>query len=402
MMKLHGRRFVLAVTGSIAAYKAVYLVRQLIQSGAEVRVLMTPSATHFVNPLTFSVLSKHEVSIDIQEGAVWNNHVELGLWADAMIVAPCTANSIASMACGIADNAVLATYLSARCPVFVAPAMDLDMYQHPATRRNLEIIQQDGVKVIDAEYGELASGLVGEGRMAEPEHILHFIAQTFRSQDGGLRGKNILITAGPTHEAIDPVRYIGNHSTGKMGWALAQAALKAGAKVCLVLGPNHLSISSCTGLEVVRVESAQDMMEACMNRFANMDIAIMAAAVADYRPKTISPHKLKKGKDDLSSIDMVENPDIAATLGRMKRPDQIVVGFALETDDGVDAAKRKLETKNLDIIVLNTMQDEGAGFGFDTNKVTLFYADGHRSDIPRATKDIVAQNIIEQLAELYI
>lgn len=392
---MHQPRILLAVTGSIAAYKSVFLLRLFRKAGCEVKVLMTPSSKDFVNPLTFSVLSERPVDSDISSGEEWNNHVESGLWADAMIIAPCTANTLAKMAGGMADNVVLATYLSARCPVFVSPAMDLDMYQHPTTRANLETIQQHGVHVIPAEHGELASGLVGEGRMAEPETIYATVMNHIRPETH-LQGKKILITAGPTHEAIDPVRYIGNRSSGKMGIALAEACARRGAHVTLILGPTHLT-TSAPGVDIVSVQSADDMYEACVARFDEMDAGIMAAAVADYKVADPADKKIKKNDDAPLQLQLIENKDIAAALGKKKRVDQVLVGFALETNNEVAHAERKIRKKNFDFIVLNSLRDKGAGFAHDTNKVSIIRANGDKIDYTLKLKTEVAKDILDTL-----
>ena len=392
------KRILLAVTGSIAAYKAVFLLRLLHKAGAETKVLMTPSAKDFVAPLTFSVLSKKPVDSDISDAGEWNNHVESGLWADAMVIAPCTANTLAKMAHGMADNVVLATYLSARCPVFVSPAMDLDMYHHPTTQANLELLRNHGVEIIPAEFGELASGLIGDGRMAEPEHILKFITSSLQKKND-LIGKSVLITAGPTHEPIDPVRYIGNRSSGKMGIALAKACASRGATVNLVLGPTHLVVES-KSIQVTRVQSAEDMLQACELLFPKADIAIMAAAVADYRPSQASDKKIKKSNDDPMELNLVETTDIAATLGKRKRDDQLLIGFALETNNEVQFATKKLKKKNFDFIVLNSLQDKGAGFAHDTNKITIIKKDGEKLHFELKLKSEVAADIIDEISKL--
>lgn len=389
------KKIILGISGSIAAYKAASLVRLLVKSGAEVRVLMTESATAFITPLTLSTLSKHPVLTEVRSEASWNNHVELGLWADALLIAPATANTMAKLANGICDNILSAVYLSARCPVFVAPAMDVDMWHHPATRANLERLQAHGVHIIPVEHGELASGLVGDGRMAEPEAILHFL-EVFFQGNKSLAGKKALITAGPTFEPLDPVRFIGNHSSGKMGIALAEELARQGADVTLVIGPTHLRPSN-PDIRVVPVVSAQDMYEACAEVFPMSDIVVLAAAVADYRPKTVSTTKIKK-KDADMHLELVKTVDIAATLGRSKQPGQVLVGFALETNDEETNALAKLEKKNLDFIVLNSLRDAGAGFGHDTNKIAILRRDGSKTAFDLKTKTAVAEDIVAEIA----
>lgn len=393
-------RILLAVTGSIAAYKSVFLLRLFRKAGCEVKVLMTSAAKDFVNPLTFSVLSERPVDSDISSGEEWNNHVESGLWADAMIIAPCTANTLAKMAHGLADNVVLATYLSARCPVFVSPAMDLDMYKHPTTLSNLSTIQAHGVRLIPAEHGELASGLVGEGRMAEPETIFNTVMAAMRPADASLAEKKVLITAGPTHEAIDPVRYIGNRSSGKMGIALAKACARRGAAVTLVLGPTHLTCDF-PGVTVVRVESALDMYDACVARYDKMDVGIMAAAVADYRVDNPADKKIKKNDAAPLTLSLIENKDIAAALGKQKQNHQLLVGFALETNNELANAQRKIGKKNFDFIVLNSLRDKGAGFAHDTNKISIIRADGGKTDFELKLKTEVAEDIVDTLATYF-
>ncbi len=393
------RRILLAVTGSIAAYKAVFLLRLLRKAHCDVKILMTQAAKDFVNPLTFSVLSEKPVDSDISSDAEWNNHVESGLWADALIVAPCTANTMAKMASGIADNIVLATYLSARCPVFISPAMDVDMYHHPSTQKNIETLIGFGVHVIPVEYGELASGLVGEGRMAEPEHIRDFVFSALdQNVNNDLGDKRVMITAGPTYEAIDPVRYIGNRSSGKMGIALAKECAQRGAQVDLILGPTHLSCES-NGVRVHRVESASEMFQEAKAFFAESDVAIMAAAVADYRPKSAAEQKIKKSVDDELKLELTETNDIAASLGGVKKSNQLLVGFALETNNEMAYAAKKLKKKNFDFIVLNSLQDKGAGFAHDTNKITILRADGTHKAYELKLKTAVATDIVDEIVD---
>ncbi len=367
---LSGKKIVLGVTGSIAAYKAAFLTRLLVKNGASVQVIMTPQAADFITPLTLSTLSKNPVlsrftaSPDTGE---WNNHVALGLEADALVIAPASANTLAKMALGNCDNLLLATWLSARCPVWVAPAMDLDMLRHPATQANLDKLKTYGTHLIQPGYGELASGLTGEGRMAEPEEILDTLIGFF-SKKKTLSGKKVLVTAGPTYEAIDPVRFIGNHSTGKMGIALAEKALELGARVVLISGPS--AQPSHPAIERISVSSAQDMLEACKAHFPDADITLMAAAVADYRPVQVADKKIKKSEATLQ-LSLEATTDILRYLGTQKKAGQTLVGFALETDNELENARKKLESKNLDAIVLNSLRDEGAGFGHDTNKITV-------------------------------
>lgn len=390
-------KIILGISGSIAAYKSAYLTRLLVKNGAEVQVMMTDSATAFITPLTLSTLSKHPVLTEVRSEAAWNNHVELGLWADALVIAPATANTLAKLANGLCDNILSAVYLSARCPVFVAPAMDVDMWHHPATQANLERLRQHGVHIIPVGFGELASGLVGDGRMAEPEDIVAYL-DAFFTRTKALAGKKALVTAGPTFEPIDPVRFIGNHSTGKMGIALAEALAGQGAEVTLVLGPTHL-LPENPAVRVVHTGSAQEMFDACEAAFPEADIAILAAAVADYRPKTFSQIKIKKKDDDLK-IELSKTIDIAATLGRAKRPGQLLIGFALETNDEESNALLKLEKKNLDFIVLNSLRDAGAGFGHDTNKITILRRDGSKSAFDLKEKTAVAADIVGEIVRL--
>lgn len=368
---LKGKHVLLGITGGIAAYKTTFLVRLLIKAGADVKVIMTQSAGSFVAPLTLSTLSKNPVLFDFineEDGSLsWNNHVELGLWADMMIIAPATANTLSKMANGVCDNLLLATYLSAKCSVFFAPAMDLDMYKHPSTKASLDKLQSFGNSMIPVESGELASGLHGEGRMAEPETIVQWITDYF-TKGLPLFNKKVLITAGPTHEALDPVRFLGNKSTGTMGFELAKRAAELGAKVILVTGPTHLQVED-VNISLHRIISAKEMYQTVHEYFEKVDIAISAAAVADYRPKTVADQKIKK-KDGPLQLEMVRNADILKSMGEKKK-NQFLVGFALETQNEIENAKRKLETKNLDAIVLNSLNDEGAGFGQKTNKISF-------------------------------
>lgn len=393
---LRGKRILLGVCGGIAAYKIALLTRLLVKSGATVRVVMTPDARDFVTPLTLSTLSKNPVltSFTKEETGEWNSHVELGLWADVMVIAPATANTIAKMAHGLCDNLLLATYLSARCPVFLAPAMDLDMLAHAAVRDNLERLLSHGNHIIDTGVGELASGLSGNGRMAEPEEI-HQKLEQFFSGAQPLRGKKALVTAGPTYEAIDPVRFIGNHSSGKMGFAIAVALADRGAEVELIAGPTNQHTKH-PGIRVTNTTSAEQMYDACIARFGETDIAVLAAAVADYRPVAPAQEKIKK-KDETLVIELTRTPDIAAELGKRKRERQVVVGFALETTDERDNAMKKLSAKNFDLIVLNSLRDEGAGFGHDTNKVTIIDRHEQVSVFELKEKQAVAADIVNAI-----
>ena len=394
---LSGKKIILGVCGGIAAYKSAVLTRLLVKAGAEVKVIMTPSAHQFITPLTLSALSKNPVlsSFEKEKTGEWNNHVDLSLWADAMIIAPATANTIAKIAWGFCDNLLLATYLSARCPVWLAPAMDLDMLQHPSTKSNLEKIRSFGNTLIDPTYGELASGLTGTGRMAEPEDIFKQI-DFFFNTDQKLKGKTVLVTAGPTYEAIDPVRFIGNHSSGKMGFAIAEELAREGAVVNLVTGPTDQKTQQ-VGINLKQVTSAEEMYNACTALFAQTDITVLAAAVADYRPAAQSTEKIKKNGS--MTLELTKTHDIAASLGKIKQPGQFVVGFALETEQEHDNALKKLESKNFDMIVLNSLKDPGAGFGHDTNKITII--DRQHKTTPFALKDkkAVAKDIVQAIIE---
>ena len=370
-MNIQGKKILICISGGIAAYKINYLIRNLIKKGAEVQILTTPSAEHFVSKLTLSTLSKKPVFTEFySENGTWNNHVDFALWADLIVVAPCTANTLSKMVHGICDNLVIATYLSAKCPIFIIPAMDLDMYQHPSTRQNLEMAEDFGHFIIPAEDGELASGLSGQGRMAEPETIAEKIEAFFNaaSQPKSWTGKTVLITAGPTYEALDPVRFIGNHSSGKMGFSLAEAAANRGAKVILISGPSSQTTNH-QNIEIHHVISAKEMFAEVFKYYENCDIAIASAAVADYAPKEVALEKIKKNDDSLT-IELVKNPDILKTMGERKNH-QFLVGFALETQHEEENAKTKLEKKNLDMIVLNSLRDTGAGFKSDTNKIKI-------------------------------
>jgi phosphopantothenoylcysteine decarboxylase / phosphopantothenate---cysteine ligase len=368
---LKGKRILIGVTGGIAAYKIPLLVREFKKAGAEVKCILTPASSAFVTPLTLATLSEYPVESELYDAksGKWTNHVELGGWADAMIIAPLTASSLAKMVTGHSDNLVLTTYLSAKCPVFVAPAMDLDMYVHPSTQENLHCLAKRGVQVIPAESGELASGLIGQGRMAEPETIAQYVAAAFETTHQPLSGKRFLITAGPTYEALDPVRFIGNHSTGKMGIALADYVASLGAEVFLVLGPTSEKPAN-TSIHVLNVESAEDMLREVQSHWKKCEVGIFAAAVADYRPAQKLAQKIKKSEDRLE-LELVKNPDVLKWAGQHKMTNQVLIGFALETQNEEDNAKDKLVKKNLDYIVLNSLNDRGAGFGHDTNRVTL-------------------------------
>lgn len=387
------------VTGGIAAYKTPILVREFVRCGAEVKVVMTPMAKQFVTPLTLATVSKNPIVVDFfdPENGQWNSHVSLGTWADAYVIAPATANTMAKMANGVADNLLLTTYLSARCTVFAAPAMDLDMMRHPATVKNIETLRERGVEIIEAEDGELASGLSGKGRMAEPADIAFRVESYFARRDGSLKGRKVLVTAGPTYEKIDPVRFIGNYSSGKMGYAIAEELASRGASVVLVSGPVKISARS-QNIDVQKVESAKQMLDKAKTAFADCDAAIMTAAVADFAPADVAEQKIKRHGD--FSIQLVANPDIAAELGRMKSEKQIIAGFALETNDEMNNAHGKLEKKNMDFIVLNSLADKGAGFMTDTNKVTIIEKNGTTTPYPLKSKADVAVDIIDTLERL--
>ena len=397
MSVLSGKNVLLGISGGIAAYKTASLVRLFIKAGAHVQVIMTPASKDFVTPLTLSTLSKNPVYSsfynDEEQEAEWNNHVDLGLWADLMIIAPATANTLSKMVNGNCDNLVIATYLSAKCPVYFAPAMDLDMYIHPSTVQNFKTLESFGNLIIPAETGDLASGLSGQGRMAEPENIISFIEADLENKLP-LKGKTILITAGPTYEAIDPVRFIGNHSSGKMGFDIANSAANLGASVILVAGPTHLKVKN-SAIKVINVVSSQEMYNACHQFYSTVDVAIAAAAVADYRPKTIATQKIKKAADNFV-IELEKTQDILYSFGLQKKQ-QFLIGFALETENEIDNAKAKIQKKNLDLIVLNSLQDEGAGFRKETNKVTFIDKNFKIEPMLLKSKEAVADDIINKV-----
>ncbi|MCU4166657.1 bifunctional phosphopantothenoylcysteine decarboxylase/phosphopantothenate--cysteine ligase CoaBC [Carboxylicivirga caseinilyticus] len=398
---LKGKKFILGISGGIAAYKCAHLTRLLVKEGAEVQVLMTKMAKEFITPLTMATLSKRPILVEFYnpENGDWNSHVDTGLWADAMIVAPATANTMGKMANGIADNLLITTYLSAKCPVFVAPTMDLDMYTHPSTTRNMETLQSYGNILIEPGSGELASGLVGKGRMAEPEEIVEKLKAYFKKKASKkLAGKKVLVTAGPTHEKIDPVRFIGNYSSGKMGFAIAEELACRGAEVVLVTGPSSLSCNH-PNIDRINVVSAADMYKACEKVFAGCEIAVMSAAVADYTPAVKADQKMKR-KSETLTIELKSTVDIAKALGEKKKENQFLVGFALETNDAEQNALKKLNSKNLDLIVLNSLQDSGAGFNVDTNKITIINKQNNKKDFPLKSKVEVANDIVDEIESL--
>ena len=392
---LSGKKILIGITGSIAAYKSALIVRELIKAGAEVRVIMSPSSKEFISPLTLSTLSKNPVfhSFVKNDSGEWNNHVDLGMWADLFLIAPCTANTMAKMATGMCDNLLLATYLSAKCQVMIAPAMDLDMYQHPATLHNFDLLKQHGIRIIDANHGELASGLEGKGRMAEPNELVDHIISFF-SKKKALTGKKVMVTAGPTQEPIDPVRYISNHSSGKMGYSIADILTQQGCDVTLITGPT--TIAKPLVYKIIEVQTAEEMYQACMVDFETYDIAVLSAAVADYSPSAVSDEKIKK-ENGPSHLSIEETKDIAKSLGKLKRKDQFIVGFALETTDSDNNAIKKLKAKNFDLIVLNSLSEKGAGFGYDTNKITIFGKGNNRIDFELKSKREVAKDIVSEI-----
>ena len=392
---LKGKHIILGITGGIAAYKAVSLLRLFVKAGADVQVVITPAGKEFITPVTLSALSGHPVISEFftANTGSWNSHVDLGLWADAVVIAPATASTIAKMANGVADNMLVTTYLSAKAPVFIAPAMDLDMFAHPSTQHNLDLLRSYGNHIIEPASGELASHLIGKGRMEEPEQIFKVVAE-FLTHRKDLEGKKVMITAGPTYEKIDPVRFIGNYSSGKMGYALAEECAERGADVLLISGPVSIKAHH-PSIKVVAVESAQQMHDAALSAFPDFDAAIMCAAVADYAPVVVAEKKIKREKDEIPVIELKKNPDIAAALGRIKKPGQMLVGFALETDNEMANAQSKLERKNLDMIVLNSLADKQAGFGVDTNKVTIIEKDGSVHTYEVKPKKEVAADIVD-------
>lgn len=396
---LNGKKILLGITGSIAAYKSVYLVRQLVKEGADVKVIMTPAAKDFVSSLTLSTLSKNPVLIDLFDEQSWSNHVMLGRWADVIVIAPLSCNTLAKMANGQCDNLLLATYLSATCPVVVAPAMDEDMWHHPSTKHNINRLTEYGNHVIPVEKGDLASGLNGEGRMAEPETIVEFLKTRFFLPKG-LAGKKALVTAGPTYEPIDPVRFIGNHSSGKMGLAIARELATRGADVCLVMGPTLLPLNMENGVTIKRVTTAKQMFDACVEEYVDADITVMAAAVADYTPETVASEKIKK-KEETLNVSLKKTTDILKHLGEQKKKGQVLAGFALETTNERRHALEKLQKKNADLIILNSLNDAGAGFGHDTNKITIFDKSGKEFSFDTKSKAATAKDIVDTIISLY-
>lgn len=391
-----GKKILLGITASIAAYKAILLVRLLVKHGAEVKVILTPAAKDFVSPVVLSVLSKNDVLVDLSQNNAWNNHVMLGRWADVMVIAPLSCNTLAKMANGFCDNLLMAVYLSATCKVVLAPAMDEDMWHHPSTKKNLQLVQEYGNVILDVENGELASGIYGEGRMAEPGNILLFLFENFfRSNE--LINKKVLVTAGPTYEPLDPVRFLGNHSSGKMGFALAEALYEKGADVTLVSGPVNQT-KKYNGVKIIKVSTAEEMYTACVDLHNEMDIEIMAAAVADYKPADVSEQKIKKDNNALT-VSLEKTKDILAELGKTKKQGQFVVGFALETNNEREYAKTKLANKKADMIVLNSLRDANAAFGHDTNKVTVFCSDGSEYEFELAAKIEIANQIVQLIIQ---
>lgn len=396
---LKGKNIILGITGSIAAYKAAYLIRLLVKEGANVKVIMTPLAKEFITPLTLATLSKNPILVDFfnPENGDWNSHVDLGLWADLYLIAPASANTIAKMAHGVADNLLLTTYLSARCPVVVAPAMDLDMFQHPATQKNLKVLEGYGNIVVEPATGELASGLSGKGRMEEPEKITAFL-KLFFTQNAPLKGKKILVTSGPTHEPIDPVRFIGNRSSGKMGKELALELANRGASIVFISGPSS-HLPNHPNIEVIGVETAEQMAKAAEKHFPGCNGAIMAAAVADYTPKTVNPSKIKRVSDSIN-LELIATLDISKRLGEIKKKKQFLVGFALESDKELENAQKKLAQKKFDFIILNSLSDKGAGFEVDTNKITILRSNGTSTQFKLKTKHEVSIDIVDELCNM--
>jgi phosphopantothenoylcysteine decarboxylase/phosphopantothenate--cysteine ligase len=395
---LQGKKIILGVTGSIAAYKAAQLIRLLVKEGMEVKVIMTPLSKEFITPLTLATLSRNPILVDFfnPENGDWNSHVDIGMWADAYLIAPATANTIGKMVNGVADNLLLTTYLSAKCPVFIAPAMDLDMFAHPSTRRNIDMLRSYGNQIIEPAVGQLASGLEGKGRMEEPENIVQFLDDYFTPKL--MSGKKVLITAGPTYEKIDPVRFVGNYSSGKMGFALAEACAKQGAEVTLITGPVNMRAKHAA-INRINVESAEEMYKAVLSKFDKMDGAILCAAVADFTPVSQSDYKLKREHNNLV-VELKPTLDIAAEVGKIKRHEQFLVGFALETNNEEANAKSKMERKNFDFIVLNSLQDPNSGFGFDTNKVSIIHRSGLQREYELKSKLEVADDIINEINTL--
>lgn len=393
---LAGKKILIGISGSIAAYKTILLVRLLVKAGAEVKLVLTPAAKDFVSPLVLSTLSKNTVLTDLSDGSAWANHVMLGRWADVMLIAPLSCNTLAKMANGFCDNLLMAVYLSATCPVVVAPAMDEDMWHHASTKKNIEKIKSFGNNIITVNKGELASGLYGDGRMAEPEEIIQYLEATY-CRGKALQGKKALVTAGPTYEPIDPVRFIGNRSSGKMGFAIAAALYAQGAEVLLVGGPNEQTIKY-TGIQYIAVQTAEEMYQACIKDFATTDIAVMSAAVADYTPAIVATEKIKK-KEDAFNLGLTKTKDILAALGALKKENQFLVGFALETNNEKANALEKLTRKNADCIVLNSLQDEGAGFGLNTNKISILTKDGKEINFEIKDKQKVATDIVEHIIQ---
>ncbi len=398
-MRLEGKKIILGITGSIAAYKAAMLLRLLVKEGAEVQVVITQAGKEFITPVTLSALSGKPVISEFfgANDGTWNSHVDLGLWADLMLVAPATASTIAKMANGIADNMLVTTYMSAKCPVFVAPAMDLDMFAHPSTQKNIEILKSFGNSIIEPSVGELASGLTGKGRMQEPENIVEIVAEYFNSKKV-LKGKTFLVTAGPTYEKIDPVRFLGNFSSGKMGYAISEELADSGANVILVSGPVSLKTNK-KNIQLVKVESADEMYVKCLSWFPNCDGAVMCAAVADFTPVVVEKKKTKRGSENWS-LELQPTIDIAAKLGELKSEKQILAGFALETNDEISNAKKKLESKNLDFIVLNSLNEEGAGFQVDTNKITIIDKSNNQQFFELKSKKEVAVDIVNKIKSI--
>jgi len=399
-MQLKDKNIILGITGSIAAYKAAYLTRLLKKEGANVKIILTLYGKEFITPVTLATLSQNSVLTDFfqHDDGTWNSHVDLGIWADVMLIAPITANTIAKMAHGIADNLLITTYLSARCPVIIAPAMDLDMFQHPTTKENIKKLESFGNIVIEPSIGELASGLEGKGRMEEPEKIIDFLIDFFNKKKN-LTGKKFLVTAGPTYEKIDPVRFIGNFSSGKMGFAIAETLASEGADVTLISGPTNQKIRN-THIKLIKITSADDMYNACIELFPQVDGAILSAAVADYKPRIFTDKKIKRKSDDLT-IELTANKDIAKKLGELKADNQILVGFALETDNEFENARKKIKSKNLDFIVLNSLNDLGAGFSIDTNKISIIDRKDKTEHYELKQKTEVAVDIVNKIISLY-